>query len=206
MEARSNQMKKYLIPIIVLGLVASGILIRYQIVAPARAAARDLEAINGIAVGKMTETELLGRNAFQTIDRHCAEADCIYHTERTNNFLKRLHLAPFTFFGTAVWVRNGMVVQVVVFVNREGLTPISFAQKTSLPAECTSDPCVKQLILPNKKLASIRVVFNNESELRNRMPEAIQTACLSRIHGCSSYEELTPLAKGLNLDAIAALK
>jgi hypothetical protein len=199
-------MKKYLIPIIALGFVASGIFIRYQIAAPAKAAARDLQAINGIAVGKMTEADLLGRSAFQTVDRHCIEADCIYHTERTNDFLRRLHLAPFTFFGTAVWVRNGMVVQVDVFVNKEGLPPISFAQKTSLPAECTSNPCVKQFVLPNKKLAKVQIVFTAESEFKNRMPEVLQTACLSRMHGCSSYEELMPLARGLNLDAIASLK
>jgi len=206
MEARSNQMKKYLIPILVLGLVASGIFIRYQIVAPAKAAARDLEAINGIAVGKMTEAELLGRSAFQTVDRHCAEADCIYHTERMNNFLRGLHLAPSTFFGTAVWVRNGMVVQVDVFVNQEGLAPIRLSQKSALPAECASNPCVKPFVLPNKKLAKIEIMFNNESDFKNRMPEAIQTACLSRLGGCSRYEELMPLARGLDLDAIAAFK
>jgi hypothetical protein len=199
-------MRKYLLPIIILGIVGAAIFIGYSIIAPARAAARDLEAINGITVGKMTEAELLGRSAFQTIDRHCAEADCIYHIERMNNFLKLLHLAPFTFFGTAVWVRNGMVVQVDVFVNREGLAPISLRQEMALPPECTSNPCVKPLIPRNKKLASVRIMFNNESEFRNRMPEAVQTACLSRMHGCSSYEELMPLARGLNLDALRALK
>jgi hypothetical protein len=65
---------------------------------------------------------------------------------------------------------------------------------------------VKPLIPRNKKLASVRIMFNNESEFRNRMPEAVQTACLSRMHGCSSYEELMPLARGLNLDAIGSLK
>jgi hypothetical protein len=199
-------MKKYLILIVMLGLIASGIFIRYQIVAPARAAARDLEAINGITVGKMTEAELLGRSAFQTADRHCIEADCFYHTERTNNVLWRMHLAPSTFFGTVVWVRDGMVAEVAVFINREGLTPIALDQKTSLPAECTSNPCVKRLAPPNKKPVSIRVMFNNESDFRNRMPEALQTACLSRLHGCSSYQELIPLARGLNLDAIASLR
>ena len=199
-------MKKYLIPIIVLGVVASGILIWYQIAAPARAAARDLEAINGITVGKMTEAELLGRSAFQTINRHCAEADCIYHTERMNNVLHGLHLAPSTFFGIAVWVRNGMVVQVDVFVNQEGLTPIRLSQKSALPAECASNPCVKHFVLPNKKLVKIDILFNNESDFRNRMPEALQTACLSRMRGCTSYEELMPLARGLNLDGVAALK
>jgi len=192
-------MKKYLIPIISLGLIAAGIFIWYQIVAPARAAARDLEAINGITVGKMTEAELLGRSAFQTAVRYCAEADCIYHTERTNNFLKLLHLAPLTFFGTAVWVRNGMVVQVDVFVNREGLTPIALRHTRALPAECVYNPCVKHFVLPNKKLVKIDILFNNESDFRNRMPQAVQTACLSRMRGCTSYEELIPLGRGLNL-------
>ncbi|HEV8183948.1 MAG TPA: hypothetical protein VGQ61_16320 [Candidatus Angelobacter sp.] len=199
-------MKKYIVPIIVMGVVAVLIFIQYAILAPAYAAARDLEAINGIAVGKMTEAELLGRSAFQTVDRHCAEADCIYHTERMNNFLRGLHLAPSTFFGTAVWVRNGMVVQVDVFVNREGLTPLRLSQKSALPAECASNPCMKPFVLPNKKLAKIEIMFNNESDFRNRMPEALQTACLSRMHGCGSYQDLLPLARGLNLDALPALK
>jgi hypothetical protein len=199
-------MKKYIVPIVVMGVVAVLIFIQYAILAPAYAAARDLQAINGIAVGKITEAELLGRSAFQTVDRHCAEADCIYHTERMNNFLRGLHLAPSTFFGTAVWVRNGMVVQVDVFVNREGLTPIRLSQKSALPAECASNPCVKPFVLPNKKLAKIEIMFNNESDFRNRMPEALQTACLSRMHGCSTNDELMPLARGLNLDALRALK
>jgi hypothetical protein len=199
-------MKKYIVPIVVMGVVAVLIFIQYAISAPAKAAARDLEAINGIDEGKITEAELLGRSAFQTVDRHCAEADCIYHTERTNNFLKLLHLAPLTFFGTAVWVRNGMVVQIDVFVNREGLAPIRLNQKTALPAECVSNPCAKPFVLPNKKLAKIQIEFTDESDFRHRMPEALQTACLSRMHGCSSYEELMPLARGLNLDALAALK
>ena len=206
-EIRARQsMKKYIVPAIVLMLVAISILIRYAITAPARGAARDLEAINGITVGKMTEAELLGRSAFQTIDRHCAEADCIYHTERTNNFLKGLHLAPFTFFGAAVWVRDGMVVQVDMFLNREGLTPISLSQKRALPAECASNPCVKPLVTPNKKLVKIQILFTDESEFRNRMPEALQASCMSRIHGCNTYNELMPLARELGLDAVAASK
>ena len=199
-------MRKYIVPTVVITLVAAVVLIAYAIAAPARAAARDLEAINGIDVGKMTEAELLGRSAFQTVNRYCAEADCIYHTDRTNNFLKLLHLAPFTFFSTAVWVRNGMVVQVDVFVNREGLTPISLSQKSVLPAECASNPCVKRLVLPNKKLVKIQILFNNESEFRNRMPEAMQTACLSRFHGCSTYDQLMPLTRSLGLDSVAASK
>jgi hypothetical protein len=43
-------MKKYLIPIIILGIVAAGIFLRYLIVSPARALALDLRAINGITV------------------------------------------------------------------------------------------------------------------------------------------------------------
>jgi hypothetical protein len=31
------------------------------------------------------------------------------------------------------------------------------------------------------------------------MMEAAQPACLSRLRGCSTYDELMPLSKGLNL-------
>jgi hypothetical protein len=196
-------MKNYLVPIVVLALVAAGILIRYEIVVPARAAALDLEAINGLTVGKTTEAELLGRRAFQKIDRQCFQADCMYSTQRTNRLLSTLHLAPFTVFGTRVMVRNGMVVHVSVFMGNGRLPALSMTQKMELPAECASSPCVRRAILPTKAVVGVMVLFNNESELRNRMPEAAQTACLSRLHGCISYEELMPLAKGLNLQAQA---
>ncbi len=199
------EMKKYLSAII-LGLVASAVFIQYQILAPAHAAARDLEAINGITVGKTTEAELLGRPEFQKLDRRCFQAECAYHTERMNTFLSSLGLAPRAFFGTAVMVRDGLVTQVAVYISNGIRPPLSLSQKMPLPAECGSSPCVKPAILPTKVLVNIMVVFNNEAEFRNRMPEAVQTACLSRLHGCSTYQEITPLAKSLNLEAIAALK
>jgi hypothetical protein len=199
-------MKKYIIPTIVLILVAAGIFIRYEIVGPARAAARDLEAINGITVGKTTEAELLGRPAFQKMDVQCSMGFCFYYTLRANHFLRKLGLAPPAFFGTRVVVSNGLVTQVSVYISNGTRLPVSLSQKIPLPAECSSSPCVKPAILPTKALVSIMVLFNNESEFRNRMPEAIQTACLSRLHGCSSYDELMPLARGLNLDAIAPIK
>ena len=194
-------MKKYIIPLIILSIAGAGIFIRYIIVSPARALACDLEAINGLTVGQTTEAELLGRSAFQTLDRSCLGANCQYHVVRTNNFLSRLHLAPSTFFGTTVWVRDGMVTNVSVFVGQPGLKPLSIAQTMKLPAECASNPCVKQSTLP--KIAGISILFNNESEFRHRMPEAAQSACLSRLHGCTTYDELMPLARGLNLEATA---
>jgi hypothetical protein len=191
-------MKKYLMLTIILVLAAAGIFIRYEIVAPARAAARDLEAINGLTVGKTTEAELLGRSAFQTMDIQCFQANCNYHTQRTNRLLSTLHLAPFIFFGTRVTVRDGMVTQVSVFMFNFRLPGLSLTQE-ELPAECASSPCVKRAVLPTKAVVGIMVLFNNESELRNRMVEAAQPACLSRLHGCSTYDELMPLLKGLNL-------
>ena len=199
-------MKKYIVPIIILILVAAGIVIRYEIIAPARGAARDLEAINGITVGKTTEAELLSRPAFEKIDLQCSYGECMYHTQRSNRFLRMLGLAPHTFFGTMVLVREGLVTQVSVFMSNSTRPPLSFSQKMPLPAGCASSPCVKPAIPPTKILASIMVVFNNESEFRNRMPEAVQTSCLSRLHVCRTYEELAQLARGMNLDAIEALK
>jgi hypothetical protein len=196
-------MKKYIVPSVILILVAAGIFIRYEIVAPARAAARDLEAINGLTVGKTTEAELLGRNAFQKMDRQCFQADCMYHTHRTNRLLSTLHLAPFTFFGIRVAVRDGMVTQVTVFMANYRLPALSLTQKVPLPVECASSPCVKRAVLPTKAVVGVMVLFDNESELRNRMMEAAQPACLSRLHGCSTYDELMPLSNGLNLQTDA---
>jgi hypothetical protein len=68
-------MKKYLIPITVIAVFAAGMIARYLIVSPARALALDLQAINGITVGKTSEAELLGRPAFQTMDRRCFGAN-----------------------------------------------------------------------------------------------------------------------------------
>jgi hypothetical protein len=199
-------MKKYIVPIIAFVLIAALIVIRYGIVAPARAAARDLEAINGITVGKTTEAELLGRAPFQKMGVQCSMGYCFYYTGRANHFLRKLGLAPPVFFGTRVVVRDGLVTEVSVYISNGTRVPLSLSQKMPLPEGCSSNPCVKPAILPTKALVSIMILFNNESEFRNRMPEAIQTACLSRMHGCSSYDELMPLARGLNLDAIAALK
>jgi hypothetical protein len=197
-------MKKYLGPVIVLGIVGVGIFLRYTIVAPARAAALDLTAINGLTVGQTTEVELLGRSAFQTVDRRCFEANCVYHTERTNNILSTLHFAPRTFFSTAVFVRDGLVTQVSVVMHKSGLPAISITQTMKLPAGCTASPCIRRGMLPgNHQQTGIRIVFSNESDLRNRMPEAAQSACLSRLRGCNTYNELMPLAKELNAEATA---
>ncbi|HEV7673626.1 MAG TPA: hypothetical protein VGQ12_03755 [Candidatus Angelobacter sp.] len=160
-------MKKYLVPGIVLILVAVGIFIRYDMIAPARAATRDLEAINGLTVGKTTEAELLGRNAFQKMDGQCFQAHCVYHTVRTNRLLSALGLAPHTFFGTRVVVRDGLVTEVSVYISNGTRVPLSLSQKMPLPEGCSSNPCVKPAILPTKTLVSIMILFNNESELRN---------------------------------------
>jgi hypothetical protein len=196
-------MKKYIVPSIILILVAAGIFIRYEIVGPARAAARDLEAINGITVGKTTEAELLGRAPFQKMGVQCSMGYCFYYTGRANHFLRKLGLAPPVFFGTRVVVRDGLVTEVSVYISNGTRVPLSLSQKMPLPEGCSSNPCVKPAILPTKALVSIMILFNNESEFRNRMPEAIQTACLARLHGCSTYDELMPLSKGLNLQADA---
>ena len=111
--------------------------------------------------------------------------------ERANHFLRKLGLAPRAFLAQQFVVHDGMVTEVSVFISNGTRRPLSLSQKMPLPAGCSSNPCVKPAILPTKALVSIMVVFNDESEFRNRMPEAIQTACLSRLHGCSTYEELT---------------
>jgi len=88
-------------------------------------------------------------------------------------------------------------------MTKRGLPPLSMTQTMQLPAGCTSNPCINRMILPTKKLVGIRILFTNDSDLRNRMPEAAQSACLSRLHGCNTYDEFMPLAKELNAEATA---
>ena|ERR1700761_5337702 len=196
-------MKKYLIPIIILSIAGAGIFIRYLIVSPARAAAVNLEAINGITVGQTTEAELLGRRAFQTVDRECFHADCFYHMETENKLLSRLHLAPATHMSTGVSVTNGLVTGVLVFIMKTGQPAISFRQQEKMPSGCNSNPCVQRFVLPNKTLTGIGIRFNSDSDMRNHMPEVVNSGCFSRLHGCKTAAELLPITKNLDLEATA---
>ncbi|HEY2498797.1 MAG TPA: hypothetical protein VGK24_17180 [Candidatus Angelobacter sp.] len=194
-------MKKYLIPVAVLLLLGGVLFIHYVAAAPAKAAAFDLEAINGITVEKTTEAELLSRSAFQTMDHDCFEADCVYHTERENKLLSTFHMAPRVLLSTSVRVRFGTVTKVSVIVYKAGLLPVSVMQTSDLPAGCAGDPCAELIRVPSKAVMGNRILFSTGSGLRNRMPDAFEPMCLSRLRGCNTYQELVPLAKGLHLEA-----
>jgi hypothetical protein len=192
-------MKKYLIPAIILVLIAGAICIRRQVLAPGRAAARDLEALNGLTVGKTTEAELLSRAAFQTEELNCFGEVCMYRTLRENKLLSALHLAAPASLTTTVTVRNGIVTHVNVNVSRAGLIPLSVSQTSNLPVGCVS-PCVNKKF-PATKFWGVNFLLGPESELRNRWPQVFDARCLSRIHGCNSYGELIPLSNQLKLEA-----
>src|SRR5258707_14247173 len=84
--------KKTLITIMVLGILGAGVwLIKYAVAAPAKAAAWNLAAINGLTSRKTTEAELLTRKEFQTIERKCFQDICFYQMEAEKVFLNMLH-------------------------------------------------------------------------------------------------------------------
>ena len=194
------EVKKYLVPALVLGVVGLGILLRYAIVAPARAAARDLESINGLKIGQ-SEGELLSRSAFQKAAYQCFEATCMYSSKQTNKLLSAFHLAPYMVVSTAVLVQDGTVIQVYFFIGRQGLEPVSVVQAAKMPIGCTGSLCIVPPPKFIKSARGVKVVLTNESEYRNRFPEMVDTTCLSRIGGCKSYAELIPLIETLNLNA-----
>ena len=195
-------MKKVLITIVVFGALGAGVLfIKHAIAAPARATERNLAAINGLTVGTTTEVELLARKEFQTVERRCFQSDCQYLMETENTFLNRLRLAPVTVISIVVRVREGLVNGVLVFTRKAGLPAITVSQVVELPSGCSSSPCVKRRMLPNKTFLGISIVFSSESDIRNHMPEAVNSACLSRLHGCNTYADLMPITKELNLEA-----
>jgi hypothetical protein len=193
-------MKKLWIVLAGLGILAAcGALLAYFVAAPAKDAARNLAAINSLSAGKTTEVELLSRKEFQKVDRKCFEARCVYHMEAENALLSRLHLAPRTFILTTVTVRDGLVVEVGAITFRGEGPAMSIIQLPNLPEDCTASPCVKPLILPNHVVLGIRIMVDSASDVRNRLPQAINSQCLSRLRGCASNAEIMPLMKELNL-------
>ncbi len=196
--------RKYLLLAACLGFVAGSIFLWLAIANPAKTAARNLVAINSLSAGETTEVELLSRPEFQKIERTCIQESCFYHMEAENTLLNRLHLAPRTFMGTNVAVRDGVVVAVSVSMVRYGRPAISIKQVWAMPQDCSAMPCVKLLIPPNKVLVGIQIIFDHQSGLRNHIPEAVNTRCLSRLRGCTRYAELMPLVKELNLEETSA--
>jgi len=193
-------MKKPLIAVIILGIFGAGfVLIKSAIDAPAKKAALNLAAINGLEVGKTTEVELLTRKEFQTVERSCLKSMCSYHTETDNTLLNTLHLAPRTQMSTWVRVQDGLVTHVTVYITTAGLQAISMKQVSQLPPDCRSNPCAERMTIPRKNLLGASIVFSSESDIRNHIPDAVNSACLSRVHGCNTYAELMPISKDLDL-------
>jgi hypothetical protein len=67
-----------------------------------------------------------------------------------------------------------------------------------MPSDCDASPCVKRWRSP---ALGIGIMFSGEAEIRNHMPEAVNSTCLSRLHGCNTYAELMPITKDLDLRA-----
>ena len=177
-------------------LMAGMCLVLYLIAAPSRAAAEDLAAINSITVGQTTETDLWKRTEFKNQQPDCYGAECLYHLEVENQFLSRLHLARRTRLATLVKVREGLVTEVSVIEWREGRPQLWLSQVAEKP-ECSSSPCMEKLVIPTKALVGIRVTFDSHSDLRNRIPQSVNSECFSRIGGCKSDAEFMPALKGI---------
>lgn len=191
---RKNTSRKYAVTVILSIALAGTLAIFYLIVAPARAAAENLSAINDITVGQTTETDLWRHPEFKNQQPQCYGADCLYHMEVENQFLSRVHLARRTRLATMVKVREGLVTEVSVIEWREGLPQLWLNQVAEKP-ECSSSPCLEKLILPTKALVGLRITFDSHSDLRNRMPQSVSSECFSRIGGCKSDADFMPILK-----------
>jgi hypothetical protein len=181
-------------------MVAGAVTLWGLIKAPDRAAARNIAALNSLTVGQTTEAELLSRPQFQKVERMCIQETCIYHMEAQNTVLYHLRLAPRTFLRTAVYVRDGMVTGVSIFTSRAGWPGISVSQVEALPEGCAGSPCFLPGTVPHPSMAQVRIFVDGQSEVRNHMPETVNTECLSRLRGCVQYGEFVPLTKLFKLD------
>jgi len=194
--------KSYAIAVAAVAVITGVLLfVAYLVAGPAKTAAANLAAINGITVGQTTEADLLRRPQFQNLERTCFEAECLYMMTAENKFLNRLHLAPRTSLWTVVGVRDGVVIRVSVIGWRPDAPGLTLSQVMDI-RDCDCSPCIKDLITPNRVLQSTRITFDNRSDIRNHMPEAVNSACLSRLHGCQVNAELMPVLRELKLAAV----
>ena len=190
--------KSYGIAVAALAIViGAAFLAAHLIAGPAKAAAANLAAINGITVGQTTEADLLRRPQFQELERTCFGAECIYRMMAENKLLNRLHLAARTSLWSMVTVRDGVVIKVSVIGWRVGSPGLSLSQVMDVK-DCDHSPCIKDLITPNRVFQSTRITFDSRSEIRNHMPEAVNSTCLSRLHGCSTNHELMPILQQIS--------
>lgn len=197
-------MKKYPIVFISLAVVFSGAVALWMATqAPAHTVKRNLVAINSLTAGETTEAELLSRKEFQGLERMCSQEICVYHMAADNSLLTGLRLAPHTLMWAIVQVRDGLVTSVSVTAAKTGLRSVTVVQVPTLPKECSSSPCLKEWVLPNKSMTSYSIYFDHQSDLRNHMPELVNAQCWSRLHGCSTYAELIPLSQSVNLQKIS---
>lgn len=198
-------MKKYLIAAGCIGFVVTVAAIGwYEISLPARETARNLTAVNGLSVGRTTETELLERKEFQRVERSCYQENCMYRMQLDNHLLNRLHLAPYMWVATFVRVKDGLVADVFVVIARAGRPTISLHQAQALPKGCSAFPCIKTLTAPNKAVLGSGIIFDNASDIRNHLPQAINSQCLSRLQGCTTIAEVVPLVTTLRMEETAS--
>jgi len=167
---------------------------------PGREAQAFLTQLNGVRVGKTTEGELLSRPFFQNSPRRCSNDICFYNLFANNEWPARLHLAPSTSIGITVQVQDGMVFHVWVYgmIQFKDSTPSMTLDQMSSPS-CRLKPCIHRDFLDKTRyrprtMSGVKVTFDGTSDIPDQMSTAVNVSCLYRLRGCSSIEELLPLA------------
>jgi hypothetical protein len=183
--------------VIVLGLGAFA----WAVAAPRRQALDCLTQLKGVRVSRTTEADLLSRPFFQKSARLCTNNVCSYSLFATNTWLSLVHLAPATEIGVIVQVKDGLVFHVWVFGNIFFKDSISSVTLDQVPAgsSCGPRPCVTRDYRTKDRYSShsisaVKVTFDENSDVSDQLSTGVNVSCLSRLRGCSSADELLPLA------------
>jgi hypothetical protein len=170
------------------------------VTAPSREAGDCLAQLNGVRVGKTTEAELLSKPFFQNSPRRCSNDMCFYNLFASNEWPAKLHLAPSTDIGIIVQVQDGVVFHLWVYGMiqfKDSTASLTLDQMSS--ASCSLKPCIHRDFLDKTRyrprtMSSVKVTFDGTSDIPDQMSTAVNVSCLYRLRGCSSVEELLPLA------------
>ena len=165
---------------------------RYEINAPVKEFNRALNDLNGITIGETTESDLLARPFFQKQQPLCSGASCMYHLEARNSFLSTFHLAPQNQLAAFVSLYNGVVDTVGVTIWRQNKPQLVLKQTADLK-DCKSRVCLRNLVTPNKILTAQELLYDSQSEIRNRLPKYVNPSCLAFRRGCDDDFEVLPV-------------
>jgi hypothetical protein len=161
-----------------------------------READRVIGTLRMVQLGKTPVEEVIRTVPSRWVTGTVKDSRSSYQTSLTNEFLRRLKLAPIAGVIVNIGADKGIIDEMQIFweVGESGNTAdVRFFQVANHEPECGRKVCVKRRNGQNGQPWSIQIDASPSvsSAERNKFLD-FSTSCLSRIGGCKDARELLP--------------